>query len=113
MIVLQIYLVKKKNKWLGLILPLITFSISLMAVLGVVTFYQVSSTHVKSQTVTTDGVITQQIMEQPVEQDTSEVMEHVFVASYILVFYNIPTVILLLIYKNGRKKLKEAIELEK
>lgn len=112
-VVLQIYLAKKKNKWLGLILPLITFSISLMALLGVATFYQIGSVRIESQTITEDGVVTKQISESPVEIDTSEVMQSVFIAVYIFVLYNIPTIILLLIYKDGRKKLKKEIELEK
>ena len=102
-IVLQIYLTKKKNKWIGLILPLITFSISLMALLGIATFYQIETVHIEAQTVTEDGVITKQISEQPVEIDTSEVMQSVFIAIYIFVLYNIPTIILLLIYKDGIK----------
>lgn len=112
-VVLQIYLAKKKNKWLGLILPLITFSISLMALLGVATFYQIGSVRIESQTITEDGVVTKQISESPVEIDTSEVMQSVLIAVYIFVLYNIPTIILVLIYKDGRKKLKKEIELEK
>lgn len=111
-VVLQIYLAKKKNKWLGLILPLITFSISLMALLGVVTFYNVGSVHLESQTITEDGVVTKQISESPVEIDISEVMQSVFIAVYIFVIYNIPTIILLLIYKDGRNKLRKGIELD-
>lgn len=103
-VVLQIYLAKKKNKWIGLILPLITFSISLMALLGVVTFYNVGSVHVESKTVIENGVVTKQISENPVEIDTAEVMQSVSIAVYIFVLYNIPTIILLLIYKDGRKK---------
>ena len=103
-VVVQIYLAKKKNKWIGLILPLITFSISLMALLGVVTFYNVGSVHVESQTVIENGVVTKQISENPVEIDTAEVMQSVSIAVYIFVLYNIPTIILLLIYKDGRKK---------
>lgn len=112
-VVFQIYLAKKENKWLGLILPLITFSISLMALLGVATFYQIGSVRIESQTITEDGVITKQISEQPVEIDTAEVMQSIFIAVYIFVLYNIPTIILLLIYKDGRKKLRKEIELEK
>lgn len=85
-------------------MPLITFSISLMALLGVVTFYNVGSVHVESKTVIENGVVTKQISENPVEIDTSEVIQSVFIAVYIFVLYNIPTIILLLIYKGGRKK---------
>lgn len=112
-VVLQIYLAKKKNKWLGLILPFLTFSISLMALLGVATFYQIGTVAIESQTVTEDGVITNQISEQPIQIDNSEKMQSISIAVYIFVLYNIPTIILLLIYKDGRKKLRKEIELEK
>lgn len=112
-VVVQIYLAKKKNKWLGLILPLITFSISLMALLGIATFYQIGTVAIESQTITEDGVVTKQISESAVEIGTSEVIQSVFIAVYIFVLYNIPTIILLLIYKDGRKKLRKEIELEK
>lgn len=101
-VALQVYLSKNKNKWLGLILPLITFSVSLMALLSVATFYQIESVRIESQTITEDGVVTKQISESPVEIHTSEVMQSVSIAGYIFVLYNIPTVILLLIYKGGR-----------
>jgi len=37
-VVLQIYLSKKDNKWVGLILPFISFGISLLALLAVLLF---------------------------------------------------------------------------
>ena len=112
-VVLQSYLAKKKNKWLGLILPFLTFSISLMALLGVATSYQIGTVAIESQTVTEGGVITNQISEQPIQIDNSEKMQSISIAVYIFVLYNIPTIILLLIYKDGRKKLRKEIELEK
>lgn len=112
-IVLQIYLSKKKNKWLGLILPLVTLSISLIVLLGLATFYNVQSIHVETQTVTAAGGVTKQVTQQPIKVDTSTIKESVFLGSYILVLYNIPTVILLLIYKGARKKLKRELEIKK
>ncbi len=112
-VVLQIYLSKKKNKWLGLILPFITFSISLIALLGMVTFYNVGSVHIESQTVTENGVVTKQVTEEPIKTDTSKITQSIFIGCYIFVLYNISTVILLLIYKEAREKLKKEIELRK
>lgn len=112
-VVLQIYLSKKKNKWLGLILPFITFSISLIALLGMVTFYNVGSVHIESQTVTENGVVTKQVTEEPIKTDTSKITQSIFIGCYIFVLYNISTVILLLIYKGAREKLKKEIELRK
>ncbi len=112
-VVLQIYLAKQRNKWLGLILPLITFSISLMAVLGVATFYNLGSVRIESQTVTENGVVTKQIIKEPIKADTSKITESIFTGLYIFVLYNISTVILLLVYKGTREKLKKEIELKK
>ena len=112
-VVLQIYLSKKKNKWLGLILPFIAFSISLMALLDLATFYNVGSVHVESQTVTENGVVTKQVIEEPIKTDTSKITQSIFIGCYILILYNISTVILLLIYKGAREKLKKEIELRK
>ena len=104
---MQAFLCSKKSRWLGLILPLLTFSISLMASLGVATFYQLDSVRIEAQTITEDGVVTKQISEQPIELDTSKVMQSIFTAVYIFILYNIPTTILLLIYRGYRKKLKK------
>lgn len=43
-ILLQIYLSKSENKWLGLILPLITLGYSILAVLNIIAFTSVTST---------------------------------------------------------------------
>lgn len=112
-IVLQLYLSKQKNKWLGLVLPLMTVGISLIVLLGLATFYNVQSIHVETQTVTEDGVVTKHVTEKPVKVDTSTIKESIFLGGYILVLYNIPTVILLLIYKGARKKLKRELEIKK
>ena len=112
-VALQLYLSKQKNKWLGLILPLITFSISLLALLGVATFYNVQSIHVETQTVTEAGEVTKEVTQQPIKVDTATVKEGIFLGGYILVLYNIPTVILLLIYKGAREKLKRELEIKK
>ena len=65
-----------------------------------------NSCYIESQTVTEDGVITKQMIEHPIEIDTSMKVQSIFIAVYIFVLYNIPTVILLFIYKDGRKKLR-------
>ena len=106
-IAMQSFLCSKKSRYLGLILPLLTFCISLMALLGVATSYQLGSIHIESQTITEDGVVTKHISEQPVELDSFEIIQSIFVAVYIFVLYNIPTVILLLIYRGSRKNSKK------
>lgn len=111
-IALQTYLSKQKNKWIGLILPLITFSISLMALLGVATFYQVGSVHVESQTIREDGVVISQTSEQSVEVDHQKVMQSIFIAVYVFVLYNVPTLIFMLIYKSSRKAIRKESEIQ-
>lgn len=111
-IALQTYLSKQKNKWIGLILPLITFSISLMALLGVATFYQVGSVHVESQTIREDGVVISQTSEQSVEVDHQKVIQSIFIAVYVFVLYNVPTHIFMLIYKSSRKAIRKESEIQ-
>jgi len=105
---LQFYLSKKYNKWLGLILPIIYFTISIFAVLSTfqfVLFPQLPSVH----EVYENGVLI-----------SSETIEQIKVADYIIpkmllffVYYNLPTIILTVIYAVYRKKRKKYIDIEK
>lgn len=103
-IVLQIFLSKKESKWAGLILPIISFSISLMVLLGVVVFSAVTGT----TTLTENGEIVEQTVTQIGDMST-------IIASsvYIFMLYNIPTAILLVIYAACRGKHKRQRDLEK
>lgn len=103
-IVLQIFLSKKESKWAGLILPIISFSISLMVLLGVVLFSAVTGT----TTLTENGEIVEQTVTQIGDMST-------IIASsvYIFMLYNIPTAILLAIYAACRGKHKRQRDLEK
>lgn len=80
---LQIFLSGKENRWLGLILPLLSFSISLLMVFGLAIF---------------DGMTRWDVFR--------------LVASTFLLA-NIPTVILVAIYLACREKRKRRKELEK
>jgi cadmium resistance protein CadD (predicted permease) len=82
-IILQIFLSRKKNKWLGLILPSINILFSIMAVLGLAFF----------------------------EKET--LIQTVVQCIIIFLMYNIPTMILLAIYFSYRRKLKKNKEIEK
>lgn len=83
LIILQIFLSKRENKWLGLILPIINIIYSIMAVIGLFTF--------SGQSI--GEIIMQLIM--------------VFLVS------NISTVILIAIYFACREKFKKKKELDK
>ena len=79
---LQVFLSKKENKWLGLIMPLFCVMISLSAALGLAFFAPVEST------------------------------EMIFTAIYVFVLFNIPTAILIAIYAGYRKKRNKNSEME-
>lgn len=80
---LQIFLSKKESKWLGIILPFITFAYSLVMVLGIAIF---------------DGMTGWEIF--------TLLASTFFIA-------NIPTIVLLGIYFGCREKIKRKKALEK
>jgi len=75
-VALQLYLAKQHSRWPGLVLPALTFAVSLAAVMGI-GIYIVSPQAVS-------GAIAS--------------------AVYMFLIFNIPTVILLIIYKIARNK---------
>ena len=103
-IVLQIFLAKKESKWAGLILPIISFGISLLAALSILLF----SVNTATMTQTANG----EIVEQTVTQinDTSSIIVG---AIAVFAYCNVPTVILLVIYTACRGKRKRQRDLEK
>jgi len=98
----QIFLSKRKNKWLGLILPSICllYSIFIMITNAQVIF---SALNMPEKTEITDenGEITEiQIFGS--EDATAQILP---VSIFIFVIYNIPTVILFVIYRKTRGKI--------
>lgn len=85
---LQIFLSKKESKWLGLILPTISFLYSLIAVVGFIAY-----TFVGNQ--------------------NEEVAGSLFPIMALLIYPNIPTVILLLIYSHYREEKRKHKEIDK
>lgn len=82
-VLLQIFLSKRKNKWLGLIFPIISFMFSVLAVLNYVAYENQSTT------------------------------ERILQFMIILLLCNIPTISLLAIYFAGREKFKKKKVLDK
>lgn len=82
-ILLQIFLSKRENKWIGLILPIITFLFSIFTVLSMIVYANQSTT------------------------------ERVFQLIMMLLLGNIPTASLLAIYFACREKYKKKKELDK
>jgi glucan phosphoethanolaminetransferase (alkaline phosphatase superfamily) len=103
-IYLQIFLSKKENKWAGLIMPFISFGVSLMALFGILLFFvsTVTSTYRMF-----DGEIITQTTQ--ITATSSIILS----AIYIFLLYNIPTGILLAIYVACRGKRKKQRDLEK
>jgi len=104
MIILQIFLSKRENKWAGLILPIISFSISLLALLGAVMYLPA--------TVTEFSFVNGELVEQTV---TPFVPTSTIISTAIFTFlvFNIPTVINLIIYAVCRDKYSKKRDLEK
>ncbi len=106
-IALQIFLSKKQNKWLGLILPFICLIFSILAVSGITTF---STFTVTEQFVSENGEVVNNVISTA---DKGEIISIIITAISVFLLYNIPTVILLAIYYACRENLKRKKELEK
>lgn len=112
---LQIFLSKSQNKWLGFLLPIISFAFSLLATLSISTFQSLTTSEVVHQQISENGEVIEEIV---VEQGNVEVQNNsedsvvlLFVSVFVL--YNIPTAILLCIYFACREKIKKEYMLDK
>jgi ABC-type dipeptide/oligopeptide/nickel transport system permease component len=95
-IILQIFLSKNENKWPGLILPIIFFLLSLVAVFSVVSF---------TTGTTVDGVVI---------AETAQQINGAWSAAIVTFLHcNIPTAVLLAIYAACRGKHTQQRALEK
>ena len=108
-VVLQIFLSKKESKWPGLILPIITVSVALLAAVGIILF-SASTGVVSGGVIGGDGPIEQFETTTVQIADTSSI---IILAVYTFLFMNIPTAILLIIYAAFRGKRKRQLSLEK
>ncbi|MCL2856681.1 MAG: hypothetical protein FWE19_03010 [Oscillospiraceae bacterium] len=103
---LQVYLSKKESKWPGLLLPLITFIISIMAVLGMAVYVE---TGVFTQAEYIDGEWV--VVLEEVRREVTLGAVAGIISTFLLM--NIPTVILLVIYASCRGKQCRQRALEK
>ncbi|MCL2366922.1 MAG: hypothetical protein FWC75_07760 [Oscillospiraceae bacterium] len=106
-VVLQVFLSKRENRWLGLILPFITFAISVTSVLGM-TFYQ-SWTFTESLYINGDLVTT-------VTSESGHsglIPGAVTGAINTFLLMNIPTAAFLVVYASARSKKKRTRDVEK
>ena len=106
LIFLQIFLSKKQNKWLGLILPLMCLIFSLIPVGSIATFSSAKG-ELSLQQISPEGeVIEEVIVEQDIEP-VGNLGTTIFQILVVLAIYNIPTGIFLAIYFACREQFKK------
>lgn len=110
-ILLQIFLSKKENKWLGLILPLITLMFSLLMVFGISVF--TFSKAVSVQEIGENGQVISKVIEGGQKEPVMSTGSLIGMTVVIFSLYNIPTVVLLAIYAACREKRKRNLAIEK
>ncbi|MCL2199818.1 MAG: hypothetical protein FWB80_12940 [Defluviitaleaceae bacterium] len=105
-IFLQAYLSKRESKWYGLILPFITLMLSVIVSLNMITFTQTNLSHLQY----IDGEWVNVLVS---ESEWEFIPGAVGAAIFSLILLNIPTGILLIIYKIVRSNQNQRREMEK
>ncbi|GAU76711.1 hypothetical protein [Fusibacter sp. 3D3] len=106
---LQIFLSTRQNKWLGLIIPIICFMLSLLIVANIAvftTFTTTSKTEIVNGEVINQGVVQSQTSKKSLGEILAMVIP-VFIMS------NLSTLIFYAIYLGCREKRKKNLALEK
>lgn len=110
-IALEVWLSRRKSRWPGLIMPAITFMVSLFLALGVMLFsVGGAATEVQVVDEETGEVVYQ---EQTVETEQDWTLGDTAQLGLVLLVGNIPTFVLLGAYYIGREKLRREKLLEK
>lgn len=110
-IALEVWLSRRKSRWPGLIMPAITFMVSLFLALGVMLFsVGGAATEVQVVDEETGEVVYQ---EQTVEAEQDWTLGDAAQLGLVLLVGNIPTFVLLGAYYIGREKLRREKLLEK
>ena len=110
-IALEVWLSRRKSRWPGLIMPIISFALSLLLVFDFVAFSAVSATSELQVTDAETGEIIHQ--EQRVEEVSDWTLGDTVQLGILLLVGNIPTFVLLGTYYIGREKLRRDKLLEK
>ncbi len=102
---LEIYLAKKPNKWLGLILPILSFTKASIAtffiVLNLYTFNMFANTHNTAR------------IHSSIEPSPMFNASPILVGIVVFVLLNIPTLIYFIIYNIFHKKIQNRVEIDK
>lgn len=112
-IVLQIFLSRKENKWLGLILPLAALCAAIFFTAVTPVYITGSEQTVTEQTETLNGELIEIVITHAPQQSTPDTASLIFTGIYLFALYNIPTAVLLIIYAACRVKMKRDKELSK
>ena len=110
-IALEVWLSRRKSRWPGLVMPAVTFVVSLFLALGVALFSVCgAATEVQVVDEETGEVVYQ---EQTVEAEPDWALGDAAQLGLVLLVGNIPTFVLLGAYYIGREKLRREKLLEK
>lgn len=110
-IALEVWLSRRKSRWPGLVMPAVTFVVSLFLALGVALFsVGGAATEVQVVDEETGEVVYQ---EQTVETEQDWTLGDTAQLGLVLLVGNIPTFVLLGAYYIGREKLRREKMLEK
>lgn len=110
-IALEVWLSRRKSRWPGLVMPIISFVLSLLLVFGFVAFSSASATsELQVADAETGEIIHQEQREEGVSDWT---LGDTVQLGVLLLVGNIPTFVLLGTYYIGREKLRRDKLLEK
>lgn len=109
---LQVFLSKKDNKWLGLILPFTILVISVIFMLVMILGGTAYMTQITSETITENGEIVTEVVSSE-RVPIAGVGAIVIGAGVTFLLLNIPTVILLIIYFGIRDSRRKRMALDK
>jgi len=110
---LQVYLSKQENKWLGLILPICSFMLSLLTVLGMAVYTHNTGFATTYEMIDGQWVLVEQYEPAPETPIMERIPGAIGGVIYTFLLTNIPTAILLVIYKAVRNKQNRRREIEK
>lgn len=110
-IALEVWLSRRKSRWPGLVMPIISFVLSLLLVFGFVAFSSASAT---SELQVADAETGEIIHQEQREEEVSDwTLGDTVQLGVLLLVGNIPTFVLLGTYYIGREKLRRDKLLEK
>ena len=109
LIFLQVFLSKKKSKWLGLILPIVSFISSLVIVASMFMFVAVSSTTSTQSESINESAQTVIVDELQTENNYGNLLS--VIPAFFL--WNIPTLVFLMIFIGIRKQKKQEDQIER